>query len=52
MLAVSNESVPLIEQAINDWNNLTCIYLRPAIESDENYISFHTDYSGCWSFVG
>ena len=50
--AVKNDTIPLIQEAINDWNNYTCLKLRPMIESDENYISFHTEYSGCWSFVG
>lgn len=42
----------LIDKAIEAYNKLTCLRLRPYKKSDKDYVSVQGSSSGCWSSVG
>uniref|UniRef100_A0A182NDZ4 Metalloendopeptidase n=1 Tax=Anopheles dirus TaxID=7168 RepID=A0A182NDZ4_9DIPT len=45
------KGMQLIEQAINEYHAKTCIRFVPRM-GEQNYISFESSNSGCWSSVG
>ncbi|XP_050072039.1 zinc metalloproteinase nas-4 [Anopheles maculipalpis] len=45
------KGMSLIEQAINEYHAKTCIRFVPRM-GEQNYISFESSNSGCWSSVG
>ncbi|XP_053674277.1 zinc metalloproteinase nas-4 [Anopheles nili] len=45
------QGMQLIEDAINEYHAKTCIRFRPRM-GEQNYISFESSDSGCWSSVG
>ncbi|XP_029052414.1 astacin isoform X1 [Osmia bicornis bicornis] len=46
------EDIDLIEAAIKEYHESTCIRFRPFKKTDNDYISIEGKMSGCWSLVG
>ena len=50
--AVSGETQSIIQQAMDHWEAETCLTFRSKEESDEYWILFRSDSTGCYSFIG
>ncbi|XP_069105545.1 uncharacterized protein [Argopecten irradians] len=50
--AFSDEGEHIIERAIEEMNEKTCVYFRPKNVDDTDYVKFINVATGCWSYVG
>ena len=48
----SAEDELVIMKALEEYHNKTCIKFRPYKKSDEHFVWFRANSSGCWSSVG
>ncbi|XP_043258686.1 seminal metalloprotease 1 [Colletes gigas] len=46
------EDIEVIEGAIKEYHDSTCLRFRPYNKTDANYITIEGKMSGCWSLVG
>ncbi|XP_015432309.1 PREDICTED: zinc metalloproteinase nas-13 [Dufourea novaeangliae] len=46
------EEIELIEGAIKEYHENTCLRFRPYKKTDKDYITIEGNKSGCWSLVG
>lgn len=49
---LSDFDVEQIYLAIEQYHKYTCIHLEPKTDTDEDYIEFTNDRSGCWASLG
>ncbi|XP_032673841.1 zinc metalloproteinase nas-15 [Odontomachus brunneus] len=46
------DQVKLIEEAMQEYHERTCLRFRPYKDTDEDYVKIQAKSSGCWSLVG
>ncbi|EFN88281.1 Zinc metalloproteinase nas-14 [Harpegnathos saltator] len=46
------DQVKLVEEAMEEYHEKTCLRFRPYKDSDEDYVKIQAKNSGCWSLVG
>ncbi|KAG7188501.1 hypothetical protein KM043_008136 [Ampulex compressa] len=46
------EDIEVIQEAIEEYQNKTCLRFRPYKKSDVDYVTIQGRKSGCWSLVG
>uniref|UniRef100_T1GJD9 Metalloendopeptidase n=1 Tax=Megaselia scalaris TaxID=36166 RepID=T1GJD9_MEGSC len=49
---ITSAQKSLIEKAFKSIESVTCVKIRPAGSSTENYVYVTNENSGCWSYVG
>lgn len=51
-ITVDEEDIELIEGAMKEYHQNTCIRFRPYRKTDSDYVTIEGKMSGCWSLVG